>query len=478
VAELKLTPEQEETLIKKINSDFKARTSSLSVSQQWFADNSKIPDTTALVWMLLEKIENLPQKEPFRLDEEFSENLREDQQDLFEEKGISTEGTLYSTIRYLESLLGEDPAHNFIKAFINTPIGTSPEPIANSVKIHFLTLEGPDELELQISPIIYTTGYSGFNEEWIRQNLQDEARSASAVQILGKMSKADREALLKKLDFDCEINTGEGLHGSLITTQPVKKVYLHCYFEADRFMRAAAARISREQKIKNEEIDQDELSDKLIDFFDKVAEQESDYMLTEDYAESYAEYAESDVSNQSLRDLTERVDEEIVVSIDKMEALGMDEDEIKELLIFHSETVWNGGSTNRIGSFSLGEMENQIEFDDDARYEDVVKEIGLPFPDLSDNVALLTEESAAKVSRASDMHVRFTWRDRLGGFETGSGSVYVNSNSSWDCIVDSEDFLSAAKEQIKEMKRERRDKKRGSAASLSQYPTIARIVRS
>ena len=429
-----LTPVQTKSLIEALNKEYADDAKNTKTEVSDFTDENPIPY----------KLENI-RKALKQLPGDETE-----QKDMFEEKGVSTQNSAVTLWDRIEQLLGPEKFENFITPYVHLSVTPKPE------KGAVISLEGPTAKEITV-------------RVWEKKNWGD------STDILKNMSPSDRNAVIKKLNFDAEFKQFSDRSGeALFAYVPVKKAYLNVEFNADRFLKQANKRLARQSQ---PEVDQEELVEKLTQFFNTVGEQESEHMDTEEYAESYAEYAEEDANNSNLRDLRRNLDDDLETYVDRMKAVDIDDDQIKDLLIESAEIEFNGSNTNSIGSTTMGEMENQIDFGhyEDERYEDDIKALGLPYPQLTANLALLTEESAKELERGvREISIDVRWDPKEDGYSVDHGMVYSNSNNSWDFIVDPDEFMPKAKRMIKDAKLAKRGTKRGESAL--EYPTVNALL--
>ena len=455
-AAIKLTPLQTQTIIDSLNKDYKkalknTQTETSDFYSGGYSDGGysdrqlKAPDLLPILMETAQLKLTAPK-----------DKINPQEGDLFSRKGIDLTPTVQTTLQQLKSLLGEDKLQTFLDSFISKNLGPKRDPAA------FLSLEGPATKEVAFDFWTYDK-QPGF-EDWDQQHDYP----------LKLLSAADRNTLIKKLDFDAKWKKyPDGSGPALFSSIPVKKAFYNLTFQVEKFMQAAALRIDRESR----EVDQEELVEKLADFFNMVGQRESEYMDTEEYMESYAEYADEDAKNASLGDMKHNLDSDVESYVEKLEELDVPENEIKELLIECSTTEFNGGSTNRIGYFTMGDSnENQIDFGtyEDSRYEDDMVAAQLPYKELTANVALLTKESAEQLKRkVNDISLDIKWDKSLDGYGVQRGTVYGGGDNSWDVLLDQDKFIPLARRKMKDAKLER--KRVGTAAAL-QYPALAHVL--
>jgi len=426
---MKLTPKQSAALIKALNAEYKndAKTAKTQISDFYGAS----PNTALYT---LDQIRDYIAKYP------------------------TPKQILWQR---LEKLMGPEKLQKFAHSYIRVELVPKPTPEA------FLTLKGPETKEITIS------AYEKFSSD--SNEFSDE--------ILRRLTAQDRKALIKKFDFDADWKQySDKSDWRLSATVPVKKVFLALSFQLDKFLPAARKRLEREETQIDEEA-KEVLIEKLTGFFNAIGIQEQAAGEDEDLlAENYADYAEEDAKGRSLKELKDQLDSDITEYIERLEALGIDEDAIQEALIESGESEFSQTHyrvDNTIG-YSSCPSEEEVQFDDPGRYEDEMAAAGLPYPqDLNANLSLLDAADLEELKRkVTEMSIRFGRDEASDGYRVQDGTVYFGDDRSFHLVVQEDMFFSKAKRLLKDAKLEKRGtQKRVASVDPDEFPLLAKVLR-
>jgi hypothetical protein len=359
----------------------------------------------------------------------------------------------------LEHLLGPEKMGKFVGSFVHSEIKDSPEPEENT----FFTIEGPNEKEIYMS-------VAGWDLSTVSEITTDHPETKYG-NFLDYISDEDRNDIVSKLDFDAEWKQYSDKSGyALHVKAPLTKGYLTYSFNLPEFIDAAKKRLAREQS--TQDIDRDELIEKIAEIIDRYAEQESEYQKSDEARlEDADNYPAEDAANNSLPEMKRNLDDEIVEYIDKLESFGVDEDDIKEALIDSGENEVTGiyRVDNAIGSYSC-RSEDQIDWSDHRTPEDWLKEAGLPYTEsLNDNIALLDDDEVEKLKKSlRECSARIEWDNSLDGYSLRYVDIWLGDNDSVSLIVDPQKFISKAKRMIKDKKLEKK--------ADTSYSTLSKIL--
>ena len=358
----------------------------------------------------------------------------EAQPGLFEETGIAlvTPSSIFSA---LNKILGPEKMAKFINARIRHNLEKAPRPDAFLVdKAEEEDLYGPVTID-----------------DWqLPTSLKDLKLSAN--EILSALSDKDREEIFKGFDFTYKWQDGE-----LLARKKAPLIYRNYYIDLDAFLDSALLRIEAE----NKDFDEDELVDKLADILNEIGKNESDFYNSEEYAKSSDTYGiEQDAMSAGMDEIKEKVDSDIEQYIEELEELGVDESDIKEMLVEASDEEFYDTAyrvTNSISS-QFFSSEEQIDFDDD-RYDEI-NDPTLPYPNsLYNNVALLSDEGAKALEKSvNEMSIRIRYKSENDCYQLQHAYLHVSENRRIDLVVNPEKFISKAKRKIKDIKMERREK--------------------
>jgi hypothetical protein len=374
----------------------------------------------------------------------------------------------------LESLLGPEKMGAFVGGFVQRQVENK---IPKDDQNVFFTIESPKEKEI-------TVPLYGWELSWL-----ENAPTNYTKDFLKTISASDRKDIISKLDFAAEWKqygdkSGYALHTKISTA----KAYLVYTFQLPEFLEAAKKRLARE----NFELgmDREDLVEKLAEVLDAYAEKEHEYYSSDDYLlESADEYPAEDARNEDFEIVKKELDEEIIDYIDQLESIGMEEDDIVEMLIDSGEYEVASYYTvdNEIGSY-IASSDHQIDdLDWSMQGFEPFKNSGLPYTDkINDNVHLLTEEEAKELKHAvSECHLYVQWSNEADGYEIRYMTVYTSDNDRVVLVVDPQTFISKAKRKIKDRKLEVNQKKIGKkkAASLEgekmkKYSALSKVLAS
>jgi hypothetical protein len=295
--------------------------------------------------------------------------------------------------------------------------------------------------------------------------------------ILTKLPAAERKALIAKLDFparwEVEKDPQKGWTG-LVADVPLKKCFLNINFYTEKFIKAAQTRL-KVAGADADTIDHEKLVENLAAWFNDKIRQEDEYHDSEEYAlEQDDGYSKGEAEEKDFKKLRDdsNFDDSVLTYIQRLEDIGVDENEIQNLLVGNGEKEFSSSYhnvDNSMGSFEGGRDE-QIDFgrDDDQGFADDNKDKKdlFPFPeDLDANIALMDTEDVEKFQKEIDIgavDIRYNATD--GCYEVKDMTVYTSDSNSVHWVLDVPAFISQAKRLIKNdklsLKEERREQKR------------------